>query len=75
MDCEEQLINEIRASDNFPIQLDDSTTISSEALLVYARYITKDTLRNDLLFSVNLTTTIKGEDIFNAVDTFFSYII
>ena len=72
MDCEEQLLNEIRASDDFSIQLDESTTISSEAIpFVYARYITKDTLRNDLLFSVNLTTTTKGEDKFNAVDTFF----
>ena len=34
IDCKEQLLNEIRACDNFSIQLNESTTISSEAFLL-----------------------------------------
>ena len=46
IDCKEQLLSEIRACDYFPIQLDESTTISTEALLlVYIRCIANKQLR------------------------------
>ena len=72
VDWKEQLLNEIRASYNFSIQLDESTTISSEALLfVYVRYNANKQLKNDLLYSINLPGTTKGEDNFEVADSFF----
>ena len=58
--------------DNLSIQLDETTTITSEALLlVYVRYIANKPFKNDLLYSVNLSGTTKSEDIFEVVDIFF----
>ena len=40
VDCENQLIQEVRNSRYFAIQLDESTTVSSEALLlVFVRFL------------------------------------
>ena len=51
----------------FTIQLEESITVSSEALsLVYARYISDNNLQNELPNSVNLTSTTKGVNIFVA---------
>ena len=74
VDCENQLIQEVRNSPYFAIQLDESTTVASEALLlVFVRYLnTNDnSLRSDLLHSVNLSTTTRGEDIFEQILDFF----
>ena len=71
-DCNQQLARDLRSSGKFSIQLDETTTIAEEALLlIFIRYIKDDELRNDLLDSVNLTITTKGENIFSAVDEIF----
>ena len=70
VDCEILLIQEIRNSPYFAIQVDESTTVASEALLlVFVRYLNPDgnNLRSDLLHSVNLFTTTRGEDIFSQI--------
>ena len=65
-DCTQQLTRDLQSSGKFSIQLDETTTIVEEALLlIFVRYIKDDKLRNDLLDSVNLiyrlnlSTTIK----------------
>ena len=76
VDCENQLIQEVRNSPYFAIQLDESTTVASEALLlVFVRYLnTNDnSLRSDLLHYVNLSTTTRGEDIFGQILDFFHH--
>ena len=75
VDCENQIIQEIRNSPYFAIQVDESTTVASEALLpVFVRYLNPDgnNLRSDLLHSVNLSTTTRGEDIFSQILDFFN---
>ena len=54
--CEQQLLEDL-ANSQFAIQLDESTTVSSEALLlVYVRYLNKNNeLKNELLHSVKAT--------------------
>ena len=68
---QQQLLDKVRES-KFAIQLDESTTVSSEALLLlFVRYISNNNLQNKMLYSVNLTSRTTGADIFEAVDSFF----
>ncbi|PIK50480.1 putative SCAN domain-containing protein 3-like [Apostichopus japonicus] len=71
-DCEKQLVDILKEI-KFAIQLDETTTITNEALLlVCVRYIATDgDVNQDLLFSSNLDTTTRGEDIFETVDGYF----
>lgn len=57
----------------FSIQLDETTTVAEEAILVvYAQYIEVTEVKQDILMSVNLTSTTRGEDIFSAVDAYLT---
>ena len=57
----------------FSIQLDETTTVAEEAILiVYVQYNEETELKQDILMSVNLTATTRGEDIFGVVDTYFT---
>ena len=72
MYCEKQLIAILKGT-KFSIQLDESTTIANEAvLLVCVRYVADGEVKEDFLFSSNLETTTKGEDIFLKVDDYFT---
>lgn len=52
----------------FSIQLDETTTVAEEAILIlYVQYIEESELKQD-----NLTSTTRGEDIFSVVDTYFT---
>lgn len=54
----------------FSIQLDETTTVIEEALLiVYVQYIKEIELKQDIIMPVNLTTTTTGEYISSEVDT------
>ena len=68
-----QLIQEIRNSKYFSLQLDETTDVSDDAqLLAYVRYQSSTTLAEEFLFCKTLTTTTTGADIFDLVDTFFT---
>lgn len=57
----------------FTIQLDETNTVAEEAILiVYVQYTEETELKQDILMSVNLTATTRGEDIFSVVDTYFT---
>ena len=76
VDCENQLIQEIGNSPYFAIQVDESTNVASEALLlVFIRYLNPvgNNLRSDILYSVNLSTTTRGEDIFSQILDFLIF--
>ena len=67
-----QVVEEVRSSPLFFLQLDESTDISTCAqLLVYARYIFESNVKVKYLFSEPLLTTYKGEDVFKIVKDFF----
>ena len=67
-----QVVEEVRSSPLFSLQLDMSTDISSCAqLLVYARYIFENNVKVQYLFSEPLSATCRGEDVFKIVKDFF----
>ena len=67
-----QVVEEIRFSSIFSLQLGDSTDVSSCVhLLVCARYIFENNVKKQYLFSEPLSTTCKGEDVFRVVKVFF----
>ena len=68
-----QVVKEIRSSSIFFAQLDESTNVSSCAhLLVYARYIFENNIKEQYLFPEPLSTTCKGEDVFRVVKVFLN---
>ncbi|XP_025420883.1 zinc finger BED domain-containing protein 5-like [Sipha flava] len=65
------VLNEIKSSPFFALQLDESTDVAScSQLLAYARYIKGDDLKEEYLFSESLSTTTRGEDVFRTVKNF-----
>lgn len=73
-DIKDQVIAEIKEAPLgiFAIQLDESTDISACAqLLAYTRYIKDSDFKEEFLFSHPLESTTTGEDIFEAVSSFF----
>ncbi|XP_059902122.1 SCAN domain-containing protein 3-like [Gadus macrocephalus] len=69
---ENTLVEKIKTGP-FSIQLDETTTVAEEAILiVYVQYIEETELKQDILMSVNLTATTRGEDIFSVVDAYFT---
>ena len=69
--CQQQLLDKVREC-KFAVQLDESRTISSEALLlIFVRYISNNNLQNEMLYLVDPTSRTTSADIFEAVDSFF----
>lgn len=57
----------------FTIQLDESTDVAGLAvLLVFVRYVSDESVHEDLLLCQTLETTTRSEDIFKILDTFFT---
>lgn len=68
----QQLIQRIKESPKFAIQLDESTDITNLAqLLVYVRYSHAFNIHEDLLFCRPMKSYTTGEDIFLQVNEFF----
>ena len=67
-----QVIEEVKSSPvKFCLQFDESTDIASCAVLLgYIRYVHCNITKEELLLCENLTTTTKGEDVFNTVSRF-----
>ena len=67
------LIAEIKESKfGFAIQLDQSTDITNYCqLLVYVRYAQTNIEKTELLLNHEVSTTTKGKDIFDILDSFF----
>ena len=67
-----QVVEEIRSSSIFSLQLEESTDVSSCVhLLVYARYIFENNIKEQYLSSKPLSTTCKGDGVFRVVKVFF----
>ena len=67
-----QVIEEVKSSPvKFCLQFDKFTHIASCAVLLgYIRYIHCNMIKEEFLLCENLTTTTKGEDVFNTVSHF-----
>ncbi|XP_072380827.1 zinc finger BED domain-containing protein 5-like [Diabrotica undecimpunctata] len=69
-----KVINHVKSSDFFSIQLDESTDVTNYAqLMVYVRYIHENkTIKEDYLFCEPLLTRTTADEIFNKLDEFFA---
>lgn len=71
-DVETTVIDRIKHSKFFAIQVDESTDVASFAiLLVIARYLKENEVEENLLLCHALSERTTGEDIFNAIDQYF----
>ena len=72
-DIADQILAEIKESKfRFAIQLDESTDITNYCqLLVYVRYAQTNIMKTELLLNHEVSTTTKGKDIFDILDSFF----
>ena len=74
IDITDQVISVVKNSKfGFLMQLHGSTDITNNAqLLVYVRYTTRDNdVKTELMMSKELSSTIKGKDVFEVLDNFF----
>ncbi|XP_067231521.1 zinc finger BED domain-containing protein 5-like [Chanodichthys erythropterus] len=68
-----QVVEKLKQATSFALQLDESTDISGESQLVaFVRYKDKDEIDEHILFCKPMLGKTTGEDIFNAVDSFFT---
>ncbi|XP_066981062.1 protein FAM200C-like [Macrobrachium rosenbergii] len=71
-DIKSQVIEKIKLSPFFAIQLDETTDIAHPPqLLVYAWFISENQVEEEFLLCSPLITTTKAEDIMNIVSNFF----
>lgn len=69
----EQLVQAVRESSWFAIQIDETTDVAGLAqLIVFVRGVHGDEVFEDLLFCKPLNVSTKGRDIFALLDSFFS---
>ena len=73
VDISQQVINDTcRSKSGFAIQLDESTDVTNCAqLLIFARYVGKEDIKEEFLMNAALEATTKGGDIFQTVNSFF----
>ena len=71
-DIADQILAETKESKfGFAIQSDESTDITNHRqLLVYVRYVQANIMKTELLLSHKASTTTKGKDIFDILDSF-----
>uniref|UniRef100_K7FL77 Uncharacterized protein n=1 Tax=Pelodiscus sinensis TaxID=13735 RepID=K7FL77_PELSI len=69
----EQVVDEIKKSPLFAIQLDESTDVSlCSQLLVFAQYVVKEDFKDEgVCVCVTLDTTTKAQDVMEIVNNFF----
>lgn len=72
IDIKNQVIEALKTSGKFSLQLDESTDISDEAqLMAYVRYQGATDMQEEFLFCKPFHSHTTGEDIFKMVDSFF----
>jgi len=65
------IIDEMKGSSMFVLQLDESTdVVLCSQLLAFTRYIKDDCVKEEYLFCKSLSTTTRGEDIFETLKQF-----
>ena len=72
IDIKEQVIEKIHSSPFFSIQLDESTDVAQcSQLMVFARYVHRDSVEEEFLFCRALEATTKADDVMAYVSSFF----
>jgi hypothetical protein len=71
-DLKQQIVEEVKTSPSFAIQLDESTDIAScSQLMVFVRYCYNERIKEEFLFCKPLKTTTTATDIMEMVSLFF----
>ena len=72
-DVKQQVITELKEAPlgKFSIQLESTDVAACAQLMVFARYISGEDLKENFLFCCTIDSTTRGEDIFNKVSNFF----
>ncbi|XP_077302796.1 protein FAM200C-like [Arctopsyche grandis] len=71
-DIEIQLCDELQ-SNEFSLQLDESTLRDNESLLLaYVRFVKNEEIIEEMLFSKLLNTDTKGSSVFETLENFFT---
>ena len=69
-----QLLERIKSSPYYSIQLDESTDVSNAALLlVFVRYCADGNIHDDLLFCKELPTRTTADEIIHCLDNHFTF--
>ncbi|XP_030289596.1 zinc finger BED domain-containing protein 5-like [Sparus aurata] len=69
-DIKDQLIDRVRKSGRFSLQIDECTDVSGDAqLLAFVRYSYEGKMHEDMLFCSSMEGTCTGRDIFNKLSS------
>ena len=72
-DLKEQIFRRFQKFLWTALALDESTDITAQPqLLIFGRFLKESSVTEELLACISLETTTRGEDIFNAIDKFFT---
>lgn len=72
MDVEQQLVEEVKKSKYFAIQLDESTDVSNCAILLcYVRYKGEEDFKEELFCCISLPSKTTGSEIFRSLNEYF----
>ncbi|XP_042243244.1 protein FAM200A-like [Homarus americanus] len=72
-DLKEQILEDFKNSPWIALAVDESTDITSQPqLLIFGRFLKESSVAEELLACISLETTTRGEDIFSAIDKFFT---
>uniref|UniRef100_A0A8C1M8T8 C2H2-type domain-containing protein n=1 Tax=Cyprinus carpio TaxID=7962 RepID=A0A8C1M8T8_CYPCA len=73
VDIVDQVVEKLKLSGSFALQLDESTDVSGEAqLIAFVRYRDISEINEHILFCKKLTGSTTVKDVFHVIDTFFS---
>ncbi|XP_041075539.1 SCAN domain-containing protein 3-like [Polyodon spathula] len=73
IDIVDQVVEKLKHSGSFALQLDEWTDVSVEAqLILFVRYKDILEINEHILFCKKLTGSTMGEDVFHIIDSFFS---
>ena len=73
LNIKEQVVDEIKKSPLFAIQLDESTNVSHfSQLLGFVRYVHEENFKEEFLFCKPLKLNTRAEDVLEAVNDFFN---
>ena len=73
MDIEQQVVEKVKKSPYFAIQLDESTDVSNCAILLcFVRYKGKTDFKEELRCYIDLSGRTTGSEIFRLLNTYFS---
>lgn len=73
VDIVDQVVEKLKLSGSFALQLDESTDVSGEGqLIAFVRYRDISEINEHILFCKKLTGSTTGKDVFHVIDTFFS---